>query len=220
MVEAAAPLVDEREVVDSGGHRGLRPFLRTTLWLAGQARPVEINLPPTAAACCSRCWSGAARWAVRSRSIPHAPSSTRSRSAHEARHPLAQRQAVFDPAPGRGRAHARPQRARARSAALLHAHQQRRLRHALQGPADRRLRRGDPARRRVHHPLRHRGAAPVRVDGQLHAESVRRDRARARDKLRCHQLLAAQGIGLLVTVFGDNPTTPPTCCRCSGRRRT
>jgi hypothetical protein len=43
-VEAAAPLVDEREVVDSGGHRGLRPFLRTSLWLAGQARPVEINL--------------------------------------------------------------------------------------------------------------------------------------------------------------------------------
>lgn len=29
--------------------------------------------------------------------------------------------------------------------------------------------------------------------------------ARARDKLRCHQLLAANGIGLPVTVFGDNP---------------
>lgn len=29
--------------------------------------------------------------------------------------------------------------------------------------------------------------------------------ALARDKLRCHQLLAAQGIGLPVTVFGDNP---------------
>ena len=29
--------------------------------------------------------------------------------------------------------------------------------------------------------------------------------ASARDKLRCHQLLAAQGIGLPVTVFGDNP---------------
>ena len=43
-VEAAAPLVDEREVVDSGDLRGPRPFLRTTLWLAGQARPVEINL--------------------------------------------------------------------------------------------------------------------------------------------------------------------------------
>ena len=28
---------------------------------------------------------------------------------------------------------------------------------------------------------------------------------RARDKLRCHQLLAAQGIGLPITVFGDNP---------------
>ncbi len=27
---------------------------------------------------------------------------------------------------------------------------------------------------------------------------------RARDKLRCHQLLAAQGIGLPITVFGDN----------------
>src|SRR5690606_28595649 len=28
---------------------------------------------------------------------------------------------------------------------------------------------------------------------------------RARDKLRCHQLLAAQGLGLPATVFGDNP---------------
>ena len=44
MVEAVAPLLDERDVIDSGGHRGPRPFLRTTLWLAGQERPVEINL--------------------------------------------------------------------------------------------------------------------------------------------------------------------------------
>ncbi|MCL6619201.1 MAG: 30S ribosomal protein S6--L-glutamate ligase [Thermomonas hydrothermalis] len=29
--------------------------------------------------------------------------------------------------------------------------------------------------------------------------------ARARDKLRCHQVLAAEGIGLPTTVFGDNP---------------
>ena len=29
--------------------------------------------------------------------------------------------------------------------------------------------------------------------------------ARARDKLRCHQVLAAEGIGLPATVFGDNP---------------
>ena len=28
---------------------------------------------------------------------------------------------------------------------------------------------------------------------------------RARDKLRCHQILAAQGLGLPATVFGDNP---------------
>ena len=28
---------------------------------------------------------------------------------------------------------------------------------------------------------------------------------KARDKLRCHQLLAAQGLGLPVTAFGDNP---------------
>jgi ribosomal protein S6--L-glutamate ligase len=28
---------------------------------------------------------------------------------------------------------------------------------------------------------------------------------RARDKLRCHQLLAAEGIGLPITVFGENP---------------
>ena len=28
---------------------------------------------------------------------------------------------------------------------------------------------------------------------------------RARDKLRCHQLLAGEGIGLPTTVFGDNP---------------
>ncbi|HZH42708.1 MAG TPA: 30S ribosomal protein S6--L-glutamate ligase [Lysobacter sp.] len=28
---------------------------------------------------------------------------------------------------------------------------------------------------------------------------------RARDKLRCHQLLAAEGIGMPITVFGDNP---------------
>src|SRR5690606_39550695 len=31
---------------------------------------------------------------------------------------------------------------------------------------------------------------------------------RARDKLRAHQLLAAQGIGLPTTVLGDNPDDP------------
>ena len=44
IVEAAAALLDEREVVDSGGHRHLRPFLRTPLLLAGHSRDIEINL--------------------------------------------------------------------------------------------------------------------------------------------------------------------------------
>ena len=44
VVEARAPVFDEREVADSGGHRGSRVFLRTTLQLAGHAREIEINL--------------------------------------------------------------------------------------------------------------------------------------------------------------------------------
>lgn len=43
-IEAAAPVLDEREVSDSGGHRGLRVFVRTTLRLAGVEREIEINL--------------------------------------------------------------------------------------------------------------------------------------------------------------------------------
>lgn len=44
MIEAASPLLDERTVTDSGGHRGLRPFIRTRLALAGVDRDIEINL--------------------------------------------------------------------------------------------------------------------------------------------------------------------------------
>jgi len=43
-VEAHAPVHDEREVVDSGGHRSVRVFLRTRLLLAGVERIVEVNL--------------------------------------------------------------------------------------------------------------------------------------------------------------------------------
>jgi hypothetical protein len=43
-VEAAAPLLDEREVTDSGGHRGTRAFLRTPLHLAGVVREIDVNL--------------------------------------------------------------------------------------------------------------------------------------------------------------------------------
>ncbi len=43
-VEAAAPIVDERMVTDSGGHRTLRVFVRTTLRLAGIELEIDINL--------------------------------------------------------------------------------------------------------------------------------------------------------------------------------
>lgn len=44
LVEAAAPIVDERMVTDSGGHRTLRVFVRTTLHLAGIEHEIDINL--------------------------------------------------------------------------------------------------------------------------------------------------------------------------------
>ena len=44
VIEARAPIFDERDVADSGGHRGKRIFLSTTLQLAGQQRAIEINL--------------------------------------------------------------------------------------------------------------------------------------------------------------------------------
>ena len=44
VIEAVAPVFDEREVTDSGGHCTRRVFVRTTLSLAGVDRVVEINL--------------------------------------------------------------------------------------------------------------------------------------------------------------------------------
>ncbi|QDH69242.1 ATP-dependent zinc protease family protein [Marilutibacter alkalisoli] len=43
-IEAAAPVFDEREVTDSGGHATRRVFLRTPMRLAGVEREIEINL--------------------------------------------------------------------------------------------------------------------------------------------------------------------------------
>ena len=44
VIEAHAPVHDEREVTDSGGNCSRRIFLRTPLQLAGVTREVEINL--------------------------------------------------------------------------------------------------------------------------------------------------------------------------------
>jgi len=44
VIECAAPLVDERDVTDSGGHRTRRAFVRTPLALAGIQRDADINL--------------------------------------------------------------------------------------------------------------------------------------------------------------------------------
>ena len=44
LVEAAAPVVDEREVTDSGGRCGVRPFILTRLLLAGLEREIQVNL--------------------------------------------------------------------------------------------------------------------------------------------------------------------------------
>ncbi|WP_342367053.1 ATP-dependent zinc protease family protein [Lysobacter arenosi] len=44
IIEAMAPIYDEREVTDSGGHCTRRVFVRTVLSLAGIERVVEINL--------------------------------------------------------------------------------------------------------------------------------------------------------------------------------
>lgn len=43
-LQSSAPIFDEREVVDSGGHRGRRVFISTSLRLAGIERQIEINL--------------------------------------------------------------------------------------------------------------------------------------------------------------------------------
>ena len=72
MIEAAAPIFDEREVTDSGGHRTRRVFLRTTVRLAGVEREIEINL------------TDRARHAVPDAARPHRVGAVRSRSIRHA----------------------------------------------------------------------------------------------------------------------------------------
>ena len=145
----ASRIFDERDVTDSGGNRSRRDLHPHAIAPGRRGTRRSKSTCPTGAACASRCcWAGR-RWKgmftvdpscsfLHPRPPRHAEQG--GTQPHETRDPVAQQQAVFDPAAGRGRARARPQRARARSAALLPAHQFRRLRHALQGPADLRLR--------------------------------------------------------------------------------
>jgi hypothetical protein len=42
--DCRAPVIDRREVTDSGGKRSLRVFIRTTLVLGTQRYPIELNL--------------------------------------------------------------------------------------------------------------------------------------------------------------------------------
>jgi len=42
--QRVAPVVDRREVRDSGGHRTVRPFIRTQVCLANNCWPIELNL--------------------------------------------------------------------------------------------------------------------------------------------------------------------------------
>lgn len=44
LIAAALPLLEERKVSDSGGHRALRPFVLARVQVGGRTREMEMNL--------------------------------------------------------------------------------------------------------------------------------------------------------------------------------
>lgn len=44
LFEAALPLLEDRPVSDSGGHRTVRPFVLTSIQVGGRIQQVEVNL--------------------------------------------------------------------------------------------------------------------------------------------------------------------------------
>ena len=112
--------------------------------------------------------------------------------------------AVLDLAAQGGGRGARPRGPGHRLPALLHEHHVAPAGGDLPGQRARRLRRHDPAHRRLAHVLRHGRGAAVRDDGRRSPPTSRRRSAAPRDKLRCLQLLARDGIGLPVTGFAHS----------------
>ncbi len=190
-IEAHAPVARRAR-----GHRLGRPSrpprcsCAPRCGLAGVEREIEINLADRAA-CGFRCCWGAPRWRARSLVDP-------ARSFLHGRQPPAAPIPIPEEAPMKLAILSRNSKLystrRLVEAARERGHTVRVLdplrcymriasdgfEMHYKGTADLRLRRGDPAHRRIDHPLRHRGAAPVRADGQLHPQPVRRDPARAR----------------------------------------
>jgi ribosomal protein S6--L-glutamate ligase len=216
-VEVFAPVVDEREVTDSGGHRTLRVFLRTRLELAGiESR--NRHQP-----------GGSLRHALPDAARAHRAGRNVRGGSVGFVHPPAQ--AAWN--------HCRPRRPWLKPSMKLailsrnsKLYSTRRLVEAAraQGHSVRVL---DPLRCYMRigsdgFEMRYKGA-PIsgyaavvpRIGASVtrygcavlrqfelmgsYTPNSAAAIARARDKLRCHQVLAAKGIGLPVTVFGDNP---------------
>src|SRR3569832_924609 len=91
---------------------------------------------------------------------------------HENRDTVTQGQSALDTTTGGGRRAAWSRGTCHRSPAQLHEHLASASDAASHGHSAGRIRRGDPAHRRLHHLLWHGGAAPVRDDGRVPAQLI------------------------------------------------